>query len=287
MEKHQLPDTYKDNIQKWFLPLAKEIALQTNNKSGTFIVGVNGCQGSGKSTLSDFLAEYFVTVAGRSAVVMSLDDFYLDSNVRLSLSKNIHPLLNVRGVPGTHDTDQLKDVLSSLTQQGQSIIPRFNKAIDNPFPKEAWHKIDGPIDIVIMEGWCWGVTTQTDDALVEPVNDLEKSRDDSGEWRRYVNECLKTQYQPLYKLMDYWVMLKAPSFEQVFSWRCEQEHKLATSLGDTTNTKVMSDDQIWDFIQYYQRLTEHGLNTLPQYCNRVFYLSKDRSICDVKIHEDS
>ncbi|UAA40688.1 kinase [Paraneptunicella aestuarii] len=246
-------------------------------------IGVNGCQGSGKSTLSDFLHRYFSQEKGLSSVVMSLDDFYFDRNTRATLANSIHPMLQTRGVPGTHDTEKMHDVLTTLKQSKTTTIavPRFNKAQDNPYPESQWSQLSSPVDIVIMEGWCWGVEAQSDEQLQQPVNELESQQDMDGTWRKYVNQCLKNDYEPLYALMDYWVMLKAPAFSQVFKWRCEQEHKLAASLAETSNTKVMSDAQIWDFIQYYQRLTEHGLNTLPPTCDKVFELGNDRSIHSV------
>ncbi len=273
-----MPKNYATTIHQWFLPLAHELDGLSAKNQGTFYIGVNGCQGSGKSTLSDFLAIYFEQVSNKKAIVMSLDDFYLDQTSRQNLSKRVNPLLAVRGVPGTHDAEQMGTILKALSEPTQVNIPRFNKATDNPHPKTEWHKVDGPVDIVIMEGWCWGVTAQEDADLSKAVNKLESNNDANGQWRHFVNNCLKLRYQPLYDLMNYWVMLKAPSFEQVYEWRCEQEHKLALSIKDNSHSKVMSDAQILNFIQYYQRLTEHALNTLPPRCNKVFELGRDRAI---------
>jgi D-glycerate 3-kinase len=40
----------------------------------------------------------------------------------------------------------------------------------------------------------------------------------------------------------------------------------------------MSAEQIQAFIQYYQRLTEHALHTLPPNCQQVFELNAKREI---------
>jgi D-glycerate 3-kinase len=40
----------------------------------------------------------------------------------------------------------------------------------------------------------------------------------------------------------------------------------------------MSDAEIFAFIQYYQRITEHGLARLPAIADEVFELDQHRSI---------
>lgn len=278
LETHRLPDSYRLIAQKWFTPLAEEILSHQNSAKRPFFVGVNGCQGSGKSTLCDFLIYYFTQHHSLSAVTVSLDDFYLDQSARQSLAVKVHPLLATRGVPGTHDVELANATFARLKEYGTVSIPRFNKAVDNPFPVTEWPILNSPPDIVLVEGWCWGTPPQEEAALVEPVNQLEADEDAMGTWRRYVNTQLRTQYQALFDQMQYWVMLKAPSFENVFKWRCEQEHKLAAK---TQGAGVMSDEQIARFIQHYQRLTEHSFTALAAKCNQVFHLDENRNITEV------
>ena len=243
----------------------------------TFYLGVNGCQGSGKSTLSEFLA-WFFEENEIHAVVLSVDDFYHDRKTRQNLAEEISPLLATRGVPGTHNTQQLSDTLSALTTKRTVTVPRFDKSQDNPFPKSKWSRVTGPLKIVIMEGWCWGVRPQSDLQLRYPVNALEAEKDPNLSWRKWVNAQIEEYYVPLYELMNCWVMLQAPSFDSVFRWRLEQEQKLAAKVGDKTDTKVMSEAEIMDFIQFYQRLTEECLSTLPVNCDVVFKLDETRKI---------
>ncbi|MBU3022783.1 kinase [Aestuariibacter sp. A3R04] len=279
LTEQQLPDSYQHIAQQWFIPLAEEIAAHQNGARQPFFVGVNGCQGSGKSTVCAFLVYYF-SRCGLDAVTVSLDDFYLSQQQRQSLAQAIHPLFATRGVPGTHDTALAAQTFRAL-KQGESVaLPRFNKSTDNPFDQQAWPVVLQTPDIVLVEGWCWGVAPQTEDALLAPVNKLEADEDSNGRWRRYVNEQLANTYQPLFDEMDYWFMLKGPSFDCVYQWRCEQEHKLATQT--CHNGKgLMSDEQILRFIQHYQRLTEHAFRTLPKRCNRVFELDEHRNIFNV------
>jgi D-glycerate 3-kinase len=283
IEKHALPDNFKLVADNFYRPLAQQIFTQFQQCRQPFFVGINGCQGSGKSTLSDYIAQYLSDTYSLNVVVMSLDDFYLPQKHRNKLAENIHPLFAKRGVPGTHSTQLLKQLLTQLKDNKSDLfIPKFNKAIDEPYPKAAWQFIDSPADIVIVEGWCWGVSAQEKSQLIEPVNSLEEQNDSEREWRNYVNQQLKEHYQPLYQLFDYWVALQAPSFDYVYRWRLEQEQKLALKLKSTELSAVMNAKQILNFIQYFQRLTEHGIKTLPLFADTTFILDKYRHIQSVQ-----
>lgn len=289
--RHQLSPKFIEIAQKWFIPLTETLRMHHDGAEGPFFVGVNGCQGSGKSTLSEFMVDYLTDVHGLNVITLSLDDFYFSKATRLALSIKIHPLLATRGVPGTHDVETLKETLIELKNQSYPLsIPRFNKATDNPFEQSQWLQVEKPVDIVIMEGWCWGVNAQPAGLLTDPINALEAQEDTTSAWRHYVNRQLKVAYEPLYNVIDYWIMLKAPDFSCVETWRCEQEHKLRTTLGvidgDTSNhSGLMTDKQIRHFIQYYQRLTEFSLQTLPSRCDAVFELNETRNIVAARLSE--
>lgn len=277
LTEYVLPETFKDTINQQFIPLAELLEQNLKSHSGTYYLGINGCQGSGKSTLSEFLA-WYMTDKSIKVAVLSLDDFYHDRETRQSMANDISPLLATRGVPGTHDTSLMSTTLASLAEKQEVTIPRFNKAQDNPFPKSQWSRVAAPVELVIMEGWCWGVQPQTPLQLRYPVNALEAEKDPNLTWRKWVNQQLTEYYTPLYQQMNFWVMLRAPGFDTVFKWRLEQEQKLAVKVGNTASTKVMSESDILDFIQFYQRLTEECLSSLPERCNVVFELDENRHI---------
>lgn len=287
LEKHGLDASYRDSAQKWFTPLVDDIVSHLNSAQKPLYLGINGCQGSGKSTLSDYLSYVLTNDHGLSVVVCSLDDFYLPHAARKKLGVEVHPLLATRGVPGTHDTNLLEQVLLHC-QQDTSLtplaVPRFDKATDNPVPHAEWPQVSLPIDVVLFEGWSWGVRAQDESELVEPVNELEAEQDPDGIWRRYVNTQLQHHYEPLYALMDKWVMLKTQSFETVARWREEQEAKLREKMQSAPNSakaKIMTESEVNRFIQFFQRLTEHGLRTLPATCDWVFHLGSQREIIGV------
>jgi D-glycerate 3-kinase len=287
ISEQNLPVDYIDIAHNWFIPLATKLKEHQNSANKAIIVGINGCQGSGKSTLTQLLLLLLNEVLETPSVGFSIDDFYLSKEVRHSLSDSVHPLFATRGVPGTHDIPLLESVLENLVSGKNTIIPVFDKSTDDVKPINQWRHVNEAYQVIILEGWCVGTTSQADQDLNLPLNELEESEDPNGKWRVCVNDALATDYSRVFKSIDYLVMLKAPSFEQVYAWRCEQEHKLKASLeavkkqGDTDLLSVMSDQEISRFIQFYQRLTQHGLMSMPAKCDSVFSLDEKRTITQV------
>jgi D-glycerate 3-kinase len=285
--KEGLPDSYLDVAQQWFIPLCDSIDVHQNESSSTksspYFVGVNGCQGSGKSTLCGLLEFILKEYYTKNAITFSLDDFYFTKSERTNLANNVHPLLATRGVPGTHDTVLLRDVLKALSL-GQTVkIPTFDKSIDDRSTPDKWRQINNKVDIVIMEGWCWGTQAEPPQALLSPINMLEKEQDPDAIWRNFVNRSLQSDYVPLYEYMDAWIFLKAPSFNEVYEWRLQQEQKLRQRVGNASN--VMSDQEVLTFIQFYQRLTEHTLCTFDKDADWIFDLDCKRKIIKSRQNE--
>ena len=244
------------------------------------LVAVNGCQGSGKSTLCAYLCAHLQAEHGLRALALSLDDFYLTRARRRELSVSVHPLLATRGVPGTHDLSLLNVTLDALLAPAGSTsvaIPRFDKFRDDRCLRTRWDEVDGRLDLVLLEGWCLGARPQSTQQLLQAVNELERQEDPDAFWRGYVNEALQRDFLPLYERVNKWVMLAAPSFDCVYRWRLEQEHKLALSSSGGEDA-VMSDTEVARFIQHYQRLTEHCLATLPNAVDYLYNLNERREI---------
>ena len=73
-------------------------------------------------------------------------------------------------------------------------------------------------------------------------------------------------------------MLRAPSFDCVYDWRREQEHKLAATLPPGKVSELMNDDALRKFIQHYERITRSCLDTLPARVHHLFSLNEQRQI---------
>jgi D-glycerate 3-kinase len=243
------------------------------------VIGLCGAQGSGKSTAAGQVGAA-LAAEGIRVVVLSLDDFYLTAAERRVLGEEVHPLLHTRGVPGTHDVALATTVLDQL-RSGKSVrLPRFGKAQDDRAPSDRWRTAPPGVQIILFEGWCVGARAQSEAALAIPVNALEAEQDRSGGWRRFVNDQLAGPYQSLFARLDRLILLRAPGFEVVRTWRTEQEEDLRRAAGNGTRAG-MSNAEIKTFIQHYERLTRHILEEMPARADLTIGLDEHRCVIDV------
>ena len=287
VENEALPDSYREDAFEFFVPLVDLIANRALDSEHTLYVGINGAQGTGKTTLGKLLVTLLSAREFRVAN-FSIDDFYLTQSERNQLAESQHPLLATRGVPGTHDISLLMtkfEELKNLKAEQVCELPRFNKAIDDRCGTEDWQKLIGPIDAVILEGWFVGAPPQTTRDIELPINALEKTEDADGSWRKYANYQLADQYQSAFDQLDLLIMLKAPSFKQVSEWRSLQEEKLK-KIGPIDSPGIMDEEQLARFIQHYERLTRHCLEYLPVKVDVLFDLDTDHRIAGVYRHEN-
>lgn len=270
----RLPPSYGRTVETVALPLARRIEADAAQAAGGLAVGVCGAQASGKSTLTAVVRR-LLEQRGLKVALFSLDDIYLTRAERQVLAREVHPLLAVRGVPGTHDVAWGEALLTDLRRPGETVLPAFDKASDD---RKSGAAFAGPADVVLFEGWCVGARPQDPAALAEPVNELEREQDPHGVWRTYANQALAGPYQDLFSRLDLLVMLQAPGFDVVLDWRIEQERKLRERLaregGDAS--RVMSDDQVETFIRHYERLTRWILEEMPRRADIVVRLDRQR-----------
>jgi len=281
LREQELPDAYRSMVETIHRPLAEWLVEQRKQLGRTLIAGVCGTQGSGKSTLCAVL-KLLLEQAGLSCAVVSLDDLYLTHEERAELACTVHPLLQTRGVPGTHDVRLGAELLDALSRPPARVValPRFVKAHDTRAERQDWDEIEAPVDVILFEGWCIAATAQAESELAAPVNALERDEDADLVWRRHVNAQLASPYRALFGRLDRLIFLRAPSFEMVFAWRARQEEKLARQLAGQPGaaTRLMHAAALTRFIMHYQRLTEHLLRTLPGRADIVLPLDENQRI---------
>ena len=280
IQSERLPTTYGSDARQFFVPLFEDIkeAIRASERR-PFMLGINGAQGTGKSTLAKLLCT-LLEEDGFRVANLSIDDFYYSKARRLKLASNVHPLLSSRGVPGTHDVELALKIMQQLAGAGAEeriTLPGFDKAVDDCLPREACTQVQGPIDLIILEGWFVGVRPQSTSELAEAANDLEKIEDKDARWRNYVNDALSADYQPLFSELNMLVMLAAPGFEQILEWRSLQEEKLRRRAAAGASG-LMDRQSIERFIAHFERLTRHCLSTLPKSADRVYRLDAQHRI---------
>jgi D-glycerate 3-kinase len=146
-------------------------------------VGIQGPQGIGKTTLTKNLVSWLSSEPySLKTVVFSIDDLYYGHEALGEIAA-AHPdniFLQGRGLPGTHDVnlgsivlERLKNInaTNSFAQNdNQAVkIPSYDKSLHDGrgdrVPQDQWESIRGPIDVVILEGWCLGFYPISESAL--------------------------------------------------------------------------------------------------------------------------
>ncbi|VFN06498.1 MAG: D-glycerate 3-kinase [Candidatus Kentron sp. G] len=250
-----------------------------SNVIGPKVIGINGSQGAGKSTLCRVL-EWLLHRQGKRVAIVSIDDLYLSRARRGQLASRIHPLLETRGVPGTHDVALGIHTLRALLNGEAVSLPRFNKAEDDPYPPHEWPVQTEPVDLILFEGWCVDSRPQPETDLHEPINRLEAEEDRDGYWRSYVNRQLAGPYRPLFDLIDCLILFEAADFSWVYGWRKKQEDQLRQLRA---GNRIMDDRALERFVQYFERITRHNWATLPEHAHIRLMLDRTQRIVKFEV----
>jgi D-glycerate 3-kinase len=215
--------------------------------SRPLFVGIQGPQGSGKTTLVGHLVASLRS-AGLRATGVSIDDFYLThaDQRRVAAAHPGNPYLEHRGYPGTHDIVLGVDTLRALGRLGPGgtggpvRVPIYDKSLNggrgDRLPAPAWRVVTGPLDLVFLDGWMLGFTPVdarlvTDPLLVEPNRALARY----DEWHR---------------LLGAFVQLRATDPSFVLQWRVEAEEAMKAS-GRPGLDRAAIEDYVRRFLPAY------------------------------------
>jgi D-glycerate 3-kinase len=139
-------------------------------------VGLSAPQGGGKTSMTAGFCRR-AAAEGRRAVGVSFDDFYLRRTEQLALARRHagNRFLAERGFPGTHDIALGARVLADLRVLGPGeamALPAYDRSAfegkGDRRPEEAWPRAEGPLDLVILEGWMLGFRAVEDGAIADP-----------------------------------------------------------------------------------------------------------------------
>jgi D-glycerate 3-kinase len=227
--------------------IIKQLRLHKPSSRPLF-VGFNGVQGVGKTTLVSQLLEILTTFHHLKVVVLSIDDLYLTHADQTSLASQFkeNPLLQHRGVPGTHDLELAKKVvLESLLHGKATKIPIYDKSLFNGqgdrLPESEWQTSEANPDVILLEGWCVGFQAIPDSDVVS----LSSQTKYDSSFLLQMNEFLKG-YNELFSKIDAMVHISALDLKNVYKWRQQQELDLHRAKG-----KGMTPEQVDKFVDGY------------------------------------
>jgi len=270
-------------LKSYLIPICFWIVKKSNKKS-PLIIGLAGGQGTGKTTIASIISLILKKYFKLKVFKISIDDFYKTRNERKKISKSIHPLLMIRGVPGTHDYKIIYEFFKKIKNKkfAKFRLPKFDKSKDERYNKKLWYKINSKPDIIIFEGWCVGAKNQKNSKLIKSINSLEKISDQNYVWRKYVNLQLKKNYKNLFRQIDEIIYLKANNFKILQKWRIKQEKTLWLKSKNKRSLRIMNRSDIINFMQTYQRITQNMFKDAPKYASIVIKLNSNHQINSIK-----
>ncbi|KAI0790590.1 P-loop containing nucleoside triphosphate hydrolase protein [Abortiporus biennis] len=235
-------------------------------------VGVQGPQGSGKTYSTHHLHKALsASPYHLKVVVISIDDLYLPHKGLVSLAQSYpqNALWKGRGQPGTHDIELGTEILMELerinehstgTDDVEVRLPLFDKSLhfgEGDRVEGGGAIIKGPVDVVVLEGWCVGFypisTDEIDERWEKPVSGLG---DNFFERRGFRKEDVEAVNKKLEEYLVWWNFLdvfiqitpeESHPYIHIYKWRLQQEHHMKSLNGG----RGMTDDQIESFIDRY------------------------------------
>lgn len=219
-------------------------ATKEGERPPPLVLGISAPQGCGKSTLVEQLEQLFAWL-GVAAASVSIDDFYLTNADQRKLASTYpdNRLLQLRGNAGSHDLDLGKDTLArlrGLTHAGDSApVPRYDKSAfgghgDRADPS-TWPVVNGPLDVVLFEGWMLGFRPVDAAAAAAVEGALSE-----------VNARLAAYEAAWDSAVDSWLVIRIGDPQWVFGWRLQAEQRMRAA-----GKPGMTDEQIADFVSRY------------------------------------
>ncbi|MBR9690195.1 hypothetical protein GOV08_00750 [Candidatus Woesearchaeota archaeon] len=246
----------KGTFDKYYFPLILSyIDDRKKKKIKTYIIGIQGCQGVGKTVLATLIKIYLKN-EGVRVEGFSIDDYYKSDEERLKISKKYegNPFYQIsRGMPGTHRHDEMFDALKKAKEGKNFFIPQFDKSIHNGRGEITKEKIrvDSLLDFLIVEGWCVNVPYVKDSEFIDVmqknsyVKEIFDSLDPEKKHFKDMQKYTKS-YQDIWGLFDNKTVMLAKNIEWVEQWRAEQEERMIKAKGSG-----MTREQIHEFVKPY------------------------------------
>ncbi|QCE08928.1 D-glycerate 3-kinase, chloroplastic [Vigna unguiculata] len=248
-----LTEPQKARIYHYYVPVFLWCEQQIEEHQSKFkdgeeipplVIGFSAPQGCGKTTLV-FALDYLFEVIGRKSATISIDDFYLtaEGQTKLREANPGNALLEFRGNAGSHDLALSVETLASLTKMTREGVkmklPRYDKSAfsgrgDRADPS-TWPEVEGPLKVVLFEGWMLGFRPLPVEAVKAVDPQLET-----------VNKNLEAYYDAWDKYIKSWIVIKIKDPNCVFQWRLQAEIAMREA-----GNPGMTDEEVRDFVSRY------------------------------------
>lgn len=266
-------DAIVTNLENLWLPVALDLATARQKLNRTFVQGILGSQGTGKSTLCIIL-QHILSYFGFSVATLSLDDLYLTYPQRQALQQQ-DPRLLWRGPPGTHDLALGLKVIEQCLEENspaQILLPRFDKSAFNGAGDRTTPEAIAKPDLLLFEGWFVGIQPLELNSFNHCPAPIITEQD--RQFARDNNQRLQA-YLPLWSKLDSLIVLNPEDYRLSKQWRKDAEHKMI-ALGKSG----MSDEEIDRFVEYFWKALHPELFIKPllSHTDLVVEIKSDRSL---------
>ena len=182
---------------------------------------------------------------GLTPASLSIDDFYLTRKDQESLAHKYagNRLLQTRGNAMTHDlklgTQTLRALRNAKAHSPPVPLPRYNKSAyqgkgDRADPK-TWPTVQGPVDVVLFEGWMLGFSPVSSAAAAAVDPDLVP-----------VNQSLADYKKAWDDFVSSWLVVRVADPSFAHKWRLQAEHAMRAAGQD-----AMTDEEVAAFVDRF------------------------------------
>ena len=116
-------------------------------------------------------------------------------------------------------------------------MPLYDKSLrggrGDRAPEAAWPVVTGPLQVVLLEGWCLGFRPLADDAAAAAVHPSLPA----------VNAALRGYAAAIESRADAWVVIRVSDPSWVFAWRLQAEVEMRAA-----GKPGLTDEQVADFV---------------------------------------
>ncbi len=139
------PEAFIEECEKSYKEKITSLCSKICGEEGRILVMLAGPSSSGKTTTAKLLAKG-IEKTGRSAKVISLDDFYFGQGVTYTFEDGTVDYETVKAL----DVEYISECMHSLLDKGEGMIPHFNFKTSS---REGYTRVTaGENEVIILEG---------------------------------------------------------------------------------------------------------------------------------------